>query len=112
SLLPRGNGTVHLDTPSGKKGAFTISLFHQLRCLDILRESLMSFRDPRTRSEPTRLAHHCMGYLRQMVLCRSNTQLQSVRNHTGTRITVSDVTGRCQDWTAVYTEVEDNHGRF
>ncbi|KAL0067843.1 hypothetical protein AAF712_005011 [Marasmius tenuissimus] len=34
SLLPHGNGTVYLDTPGGKRDAFTISLFHQLRCLD------------------------------------------------------------------------------
>ncbi|KAJ7587161.1 hypothetical protein C8J56DRAFT_787230, partial [Mycena floridula] len=107
TMLPTGNGTLHL----GDQGQqFTISLFHQLRCINLIREGLVSFR--RQQEKPSRLVRHCMNYLRMMVLCRSNTKLQSVRNHVGPRISVSDGTYECRDWTAAFEAAEANYRQY
>ncbi|THU81225.1 hypothetical protein K435DRAFT_694039, partial [Dendrothele bispora CBS 962.96] len=80
SLLPPGNGTIYLNG-SGTRKAFTISLFHQLRCLDTIREGIVSFRNGASGAGgnpgdgSNRVLQHCMNYLRQMVLCRPTTQV-------------------------------------
>jgi len=116
SLLPLGNGTIYLKASDNTHQEFTASIFHQLRCLDIIRQGIISFRGGANaeahRSSPSPLVQHCMDYMRQMVLCRSTSQLQSVRNHTGTRITVSDVTQVCKDWTTVFREAEINYAKY
>ncbi|KAF9001376.1 hypothetical protein BDZ89DRAFT_1146895 [Hymenopellis radicata] len=85
---------------------FTISYFHQLRCLNIVRKGIVAFRDPGQRQPPSRLVRHCMNYLRQMVLCRANIHLESVRDHVGPHVAVSETTHVCQDWSAVYEAAE------
>lgn len=102
-LLP-SNGVLHL----GDHGEFSISMFHQLRCLNIIRSSLVSHRSHSTEEREMKLARHCMNYLRQMILCRSQLHLESVRDHVGPRITVSETTHTCKDWTAVYEAAEAN----
>ncbi|KAL0573265.1 hypothetical protein V5O48_008692 [Marasmius crinis-equi] len=66
ATLPSGSGRLLLGPPD-EETPQTISLFHQLRCLDIIRHSIMAFRDVETRQAPEKVAHHCMNYLRQMV---------------------------------------------
>lgn len=93
----------------------TISMFHQLECLNIVREQLVS-RSPSRNNETLRtgmcldtprrrweVSQHCMNYLRQMVLCHSHTALESIRSEHGPGIV--DLTKSryvCRDWTAVY----------
>ncbi|KAF9038915.1 hypothetical protein BDZ89DRAFT_390924 [Hymenopellis radicata] len=88
------------------KKRFTISYFHQLRCLNIIRKGIVAFRDPTQRQSPSRLVRHCMNYLRQMVLCRADIDLESVRDHVGPHVAVSETTHVCQDWSAVYKAAE------
>lgn len=113
ALLPN-QGIIYLGHDRHNPQPFTTSLFHQLRCLNIIRQQIVSFRssDPKHRQEPSRLASHCMNYLRQMVLCRSNLHLESVRSHVGPRVAVSDVTRRCKDWKAVYDAAESNQRQY
>lgn len=47
----------------------TVAMFHQLRCLDVLRNDYVS----RT---PSYLTKHCLNYLRQTVLCIADTHLE------------------------------------
>ncbi len=96
ALVPR-NGVL-----SFNEEKFTISYFHQLRCLNIIRKGIVAFRDPGQRQQPSRLVQHCMNYLRQMVLCRADTHLESVRDHVGPHVAVSETTHVCQDWSAIY----------
>lgn len=103
-LLP-SNGVLRLGD-DGRE--FTISMFHQLRCLNILRRTLVSHRDRSIGKREMQLARHCMNYLRQMVLCRSQLHLESVRSHDGAHLAVSETTHTCQDWTAVYDGAEAN----
>ncbi|KIK54824.1 hypothetical protein GYMLUDRAFT_206115 [Collybiopsis luxurians FD-317 M1] len=114
ALLPGDGGRIWLSDNGQGKVPYTISMFHQLECLNVIRQSLVAFRhrNPLVPPQsPSRLTHHCMNYLRQMVLCRSDIHLESVRNHIGPRVAVSDVTHECLDWTAVYSAAEQNSNR-
>ena len=104
---PNHDGVVWLTTKGGERKPFTFSLFHQLKCLNIVRESLMARRHP-PYSEPSRLAIHCMNYIRQMVLCRADLTLESGRHPRGPNTVVSDVTHVCRDWSVIWDEVEAN----
>ena len=88
--------------------SYTISMAHQLRCLDIIRSSLVRFRSAVDMSEPSALTAHCMNYLRQMVLCRSDVTLESARDPVGPNIAVSDVSHVCRDWSVVWEKLRGN----
>ncbi|PCH39113.1 hypothetical protein WOLCODRAFT_34841, partial [Wolfiporia cocos MD-104 SS10] len=112
ATLPSGGALLHLG-PSFRQ--FTLSMFHQLRCLNIIREALVSLRvDPDTRKEELNLelARHCMHYLRQMVLCRADTRLEAARSAKGQGVTVWDVTHECRDWSVVYDAAEENLAEY
>ena len=86
---------------------YTVTLFHQLRCLDIVRQGYTKVPE-----EPSpRLLHHCMNYLRQTILCRPHLLLEPVTTSNGL---VSDAgyDGICYDWEAVYQEAERNHKAY
>ncbi|EJD46596.1 hypothetical protein AURDEDRAFT_63116 [Auricularia subglabra TFB-10046 SS5] len=112
SLLPRGGGILHLGRNSEP---FSVSMFHQLRCLNLIGRELVDrlAADKTTqRKTPSSLSHHCMNYLRQMVLCRADTTLESATNPYGPHIVTRAVTHTCNDWTAVYAAAEDNYARY
>jgi len=104
---PNHDGVVWLTMKGGERRPFTFSLFHQLRCLNIVRESLLARRHP-PYTKPSRLATHCMNYIRQMVLCRADLTLESARHPRGPNTVVSDVTHICRDWSVIWDEVEGN----
>jgi hypothetical protein len=105
TLLPNNNtGIIHLGPT---QQPFSISLFHHLRCLDILRVELYTQLDragqsPPTENEQSDLIHHCMGYIRQMLLCHSETRLESVKSISASSVSSWDITHTCKDWTAVF----------
>ena len=111
TTLPSGGGLLHLGPA---KRPFSISMFHQLRCLGILRGTLVRELQRKHLPAPVDsdldpLVRHCMGYIRQMVLCRSELRLESVRSPFTNRATISDVTHTCRDWSAVYDAAEENY---
>ncbi|KAL1949587.1 hypothetical protein VTO73DRAFT_8468 [Trametes versicolor] len=110
--LPKGGAVLRLG-PDHRP--FTLSTFHQLRCLNIIRDTLiMLYRDQSADVGPrrVRLAEHCMNYLRQTVSCRADLRLENVRASVGAQVTVSDITHTCKDWTAVYRAAEDNYEHY
>ena len=109
STLPSGGGFLYLGENLEQ---FSISTFHQLRCLDIVRQGLVKFRNEGRRHTPDALVHHCMNYLRQMILCRSDLRLEHGR-HLSRGIAVSDVThSTCKDWGPVFKAAEDNYRNY
>ncbi|EJD46605.1 hypothetical protein AURDEDRAFT_113657 [Auricularia subglabra TFB-10046 SS5] len=106
SMMPSGGGMLYLG-PQRRK--FSISMFHQLRCLDIIGLELQDRLNETTWTTPTPLARHCMNYLRQMILCRADTRLEAARSINLTRLTTSSVTHTCNDWSAVYAAAERNY---
>jgi hypothetical protein len=97
------NGTIHLGP---EQRPFTISMFHQLRCLDVIRTELLSTRGLDTPLPPSELSRHCFNYLRQTALCRADTTLVQVLNPDNAH-PFPDV-AICNDWEHVYTEVRRN----
>ena len=110
AILPPGGGYVTLGPPQynhgGRPKRFRISMFHALSCLDTLRQTIMErHRDKHIPAGPE--AHYCLNYIRQMILCRSDIQLEWVRNEYGGKSVQPFMTHEnCRDWTAVYREVE------
>ena len=116
-LMPSGGHLVYVtDEPDpshgeGEKGdhgprAYTVALFHQLKCLDIIRRDLTDS----SLKAPSQLAGHCMNYLRQMILCKANTRLESVKHPLGAVERTYAAT--CKDWELVYKEAERNYHAF
>lgn len=110
AFLPGSQGIIGL-SEDGRP--LTISMFHQLECLDIVRKQLVS-RGENHSSEALpgqvcsgshqsgwELTQHCMNYLRQMVLCHSHTALESIKSPAGS-IDYTKSRYLCRDWTAVF----------
>ena len=109
TTLPSGGTLLHLG-PDLKP--FTLGMFHEIRCLNIIRKTLAAYYADESEDshiQNPQLAHHCMNYLRQMVLCRRSLRLQSVRASRGNHVTAWDVTDTCLDWTMVYDAAEKNY---
>ncbi|KAJ7573796.1 hypothetical protein C8J56DRAFT_1065717 [Mycena floridula] len=108
-LLSPGHGLVYLGE---NHQPFMPSMFHQLRCLNIIRKAVLHI-DAAGHSTkdrvPTDLEHHCVNYLRQMVLCRGDLHLDDVRQNPrdlGPKVFLDS--HQCKDWQAVYREVQKN----
>lgn len=112
ATLPTGGAVIHLGP---QRRPYTVSLFHQLRCLNIIRTSILGIHgnsSPQNARPGRDLVGHCMNYLRQMVLCRMDTRLESLRTMFGRGITVWDITHTCRDWTMVYEAAERNYREY
>ncbi|TBU28733.1 hypothetical protein BD311DRAFT_314669 [Dichomitus squalens] len=97
ALVP-GGGIVRIG-PQGD--LYLVSMFHQLRCLDIIRQSY-NRREGLTPQGPSAVAMHCLHYLRQTGLCRRDTRLEPVIDTEGPHAVQPWGTMTCKDWTAVY----------
>ena len=108
-LLPSGQHLVRLASQSEDEDleVYTVMLFHQLRCLDIIREDFVLTAG----SSP--LARHCLNYLRQTILCHPDLRLESVRRSEGQKPTTTrEYEAVCRDWSSVYKEAERNYKTF
>ncbi|KAG2355115.1 hypothetical protein BDR07DRAFT_562263 [Suillus spraguei] len=103
SLTP-GNGLVYLGEQPGHP--FSISMFHQLRCLNILRENIVG------EDNNTALSRHCLNYLRQMVMCRGDAHLENIllasEKHSSHQFFVRPGSYVCNNWNFVLEEVRKN----
>lgn len=107
SAIVPGDGLVRLG-PSWEP--YTISMLHQLRCLAILRRDVV--REGAASGGPTALGRHCLNYLKQMVLCRGDIKVESMRYKT--HKDPIDLLGiyECRDWGAVYDAVRENQQAY
>ncbi|KAF8155880.1 hypothetical protein B0H34DRAFT_798974 [Crassisporium funariophilum] len=106
SLLPSGGHAVYVADESGNPKKHTVTLFHQLKCLDIIRREYI--RDP-PRPVPMD-TQHCMNYLHQTLLCNLNTGVESTKNALATAS--RSYQSVCKDWTEVYKEAERNQQAY
>lgn len=97
--FPRGGGFVTLG-PNKRK--FGITMFHQLRCLGYIRQSIAA-----ESADDMQYADHCLNYLRQMTLCHSDITLEPAMDENLALDTSR--THTCKDWTALWLDVERNH---
>lgn len=99
ALFPHG-GVIHVGpthTP------YTVSMMHQLRCLDVVRDQLTRPKVARD-AEPTR---HCMNYLRETLMCRGDTQIDSYQYAHKVNAVAPHPIRRCRDWRIVYERVAE-----
>lgn len=97
AIIPSNGGII--SHPSNNE-TYTISMFHQLGCLSVISNDIT--RDVIAQPEPSRLARHCLNYLRQMIECRGDVNLegfQSTNSHVPVDLYRNYV---CKDWGKVY----------
>ncbi|KAI9057633.1 hypothetical protein FKP32DRAFT_1583349, partial [Trametes sanguinea] len=104
ALVPGNGGIVYIGS---ERQPYMLSVFHQLRCLDILRRAYLS-RHPPTPDGPNASALHCLNYIRQMVLCRRDTILEPVIDTEGPHAVQPWRTLTCKDWNQVYAAHAQN----
>ncbi|PPR02204.1 hypothetical protein CVT24_011420 [Panaeolus cyanescens] len=107
ALVPSGGHVVHIDDDLGRPKAYTVTLFHQLKCLNIIRQEYVQ---PYPHPPVTQLTQHCLNYLHQSLLCNINTQIESSKNERGTA--ARSYPTLCKDWTKVYHEAERNQRQY
>ena len=99
-LFPEA-GIIHLGS---SRTPFTVSMMHQLRCLDVIRDQLTRPKSQRD-IEPTR---HCLNYLRQTVICRGDLHFDPIQYPHKVNALHPHAIRRCKDWGAVYGAVWKN----
>lgn len=99
--LAPGRGLIRLGEHSQ---LFSFSMFHQLRCLDILRKDYIYGLNET--DFDLRLSDHCLNYLRQMILCRSEFTLASLLGDPDPN-SFPDIY-MCRNWETVYAAVRLN----
>ncbi|EPQ56286.1 hypothetical protein GLOTRDRAFT_138062 [Gloeophyllum trabeum ATCC 11539] len=110
SMFPSGGGFVHLG-PHYR--AFGISMFHQLACLNDIRQTLATPLADRTAAQ-LESNHRCFNYLRQTLLCEPELRLEPESdklNELGLNEVVDGLGMKhsCRDWTVVYEAMESNY---
>ncbi|KAJ7077412.1 hypothetical protein B0H15DRAFT_789665 [Mycena belliarum] len=100
NLLPEGGHIVHASGADGVVQTYTVALFHQLRCLEILHDAYVDEGSHLT----SPLAAHCMNYLRQTILCQMDmrTEVQ------GSIFTYNGFDQLCYDWEVIYDAAQKN----
>ena len=106
STVP-GDGIVHLGE---HKQPFTLSMFHQLKCLALIREELVD--GWKTPSGPSEIARHCMNYVKQMIQCHGDTYLEPYAHPNHKDPVDFDHTYECKDWEAVYEATKKNQEEY
>lgn len=118
SLNPKGFGFVRIPVDgSNDETFFTVSMYHQLQCLNVLRRIMKDKMRNATGTDVVHssLAADCLGYLRQAILCQADTTLELA-----TILTIGDgrvvpgvfdleQTHQCGDWTQIREYMEERY---
>lgn len=104
-----GGGIIRLGPSSPP---YSISMFHELRCLDIIRVDLARIQSSNSSASmppPSTLARHCMNYIRQMLLCYTDTRMDML---SGLEVNARPEIYVCRDWNAVYEAVKQHQALY
>ena len=102
-----------------KKRFFSLSMYHQIHCLDALRQAILgrhghgASTPPAHGSEKVKRdvehSHHCLNYLRQTIMCSADLTLEPEivegSQDVGEGLAVTHV---CRDWSKVHAFIEEN----
>ena len=102
-----------------KKRFFSLSMYHQIHCLDALRQAILgrhghgASTTPAHGSEKVKRdvehSHHCLNYLRQTIMCSADLTLEPEivegSQDVGEGLAVTHV---CRDWSKVHAFIEEN----
>ncbi|PBK70019.1 hypothetical protein ARMSODRAFT_885487, partial [Armillaria solidipes] len=106
-LLPSSGHTVHISPSNSvdESETYTVTLFHQLKCLDIIRREYGE-----TYPSTPELTQHCLTYLHQTILCRPYLGLEVTKNVGATAKKSREMV--CKDWEVIYREAERNWAAY
>ncbi|THU96043.1 hypothetical protein K435DRAFT_778744, partial [Dendrothele bispora CBS 962.96] len=104
SALTPGDGLLYLGSPPR---VYTTTMFHQLRCLDILRGAMNANYHAEILPEMSDLAKHCLNYVRQTITCAGDVHMSETLCHHG-HPEVREDPLICRDWTMAYEALERN----
>ncbi|KAF7330358.1 N-acetyltransferase domain-containing protein [Mycena venus] len=103
-----GKGIIHLGE---QRRPFSISMFHQLRCISILRKEMVSAQKTGVVKPDSEINQHCINYMRQMLFCAADTVLDVVLGPISHPLVVPEFF-ECRDWQLVYDAVERNQREY
>ncbi|KAF5358572.1 hypothetical protein D9757_012960 [Collybiopsis confluens] len=118
TVIPKGHGWVHMG-PQGRP--FAVTMYHQFHCLLSIRQAIEeAMADPASQRNAGHSSHtnHCFSYLRQGLLCKSDTTLEPTKeiilpgNKIGAAASGSGVLHKCADWVKVRNYVEENYETY
>jgi len=102
SITPPGHGFVKIDNEF-----YALSIYHQIHCLNSFRRMLNKSPNASYTEHDSMHSHHCLSYLRQMILCGADTTLEpafQAINTDGRQTRAAygtGVTHECRDWVEV-----------
>ncbi|KAJ7220010.1 hypothetical protein GGX14DRAFT_354905 [Mycena pura] len=99
-----GHGIIYLGE---QRQPFSISMFHQLRCISMLRKEMLSAQRTGVTKPESQLNQHCLNYLRQMLFCAADTILDTVLGPISHPLVVPEFFS-CKNWSLVYDAVKEN----
>lgn len=99
AAIPKGGGFLRLGP---KKRLFGLSMYHQMHCLVSIQEAIRG-------NTPDEHAHHCLNYMRQMILCDANPTLERTLPEFGDRADDLRTERVCRDWSKVWEMLEKNN---
>lgn len=107
SIVPENGGIVHMGQ---ERRPFMPSMFHQLQCLKIIRIAYLQVNSTAAQTADL-TAQHCLNYLRQMILCRADLNLEQViGEHFHTVHFRREQT--CRNWEVPYAEHARNNAEY
>jgi hypothetical protein len=100
TIRPPNGGDVFLPDPSSSNSTlYTVSLWHQLQCLNHIRTVLVQGDNDPNNTDTS----HCFHYLRQSFLCAGDLTLEEGGGSmVGPVAPEANATHTCRDWTRVY----------
>ncbi|KAJ8697009.1 hypothetical protein PTI98_006823 [Pleurotus ostreatus] len=109
SLLPAGGGIVFM----GDNGTpYDVSMWHQLRCLNSIRRTLIGEADDYKHAE------HCFHYLRQAILCSADLTLEplppnstQIPSYQEAQAPGPAIVHTCKNWRQIYHSTEELSSR-
>ncbi|KAJ6617498.1 hypothetical protein B0H10DRAFT_1986445 [Mycena sp. CBHHK59/15] len=106
AAMTPGNGIIHLGE---HRQPFSVSMFHQLRCISILRKEMQSMHTASSEHNASdwALTQHCLNYMRQMLFCAADTIMDVVLGPTSHPLVVPEIF-TCKDWNLIYGAVRIN----
>ncbi|KAF5329905.1 hypothetical protein D9758_018700 [Tetrapyrgos nigripes] len=111
-------GFVQLESEEdGTKAFFEPAVYHQMHCLDILRQMIVHHDWSDRASEERAIWHvnHCLNMVRQAILCNADTTLEPsyifdvVNGRNQSAASGLDVMHVCRDWSQIRSYVEENY---
>ncbi|KAK7691638.1 hypothetical protein QCA50_005037 [Cerrena zonata] len=105
-MLPSGEHLIREGHLDGSVSTYTVAVFHQLQCLNIIRRYHAGDSEFPSTSSP--LVAHCLNYLRESILCQMDMREEQIPD----KPLINGFDRMCMDWEVIWQEAEKNHEQY